>query len=303
MEQLESEYPDVIFIYMTDTCDSSGSTGYNRFLRNEQIRKYCRENNKVLFDFADLESWSADGSHQNTYSYGGISNIPLIHSDWESGIYYDDGHINEAACTMKAKAMWWLLARIAGWDGSPGTTDGDADGIADITDNCPGMYNSSQFDADGDGLGDVCDDCLDLDNDGVCGDVDNCIGTPNPGQDDADNDGIGNACDNYLDVDADGTSDGVDTTDKDDDSDGVTNENDECLYTPSGEVVYPSNGCSIDQLVPCEGPKDKTESWRNPRKYMSALKKELRKFVRKGLITTSEKDDIIREKSVSSCGR
>ena len=198
MEQLESEYPDVIFIYMTDTCDKSGSSGYNRFLRNEQIRKYCRENNKVLFDFADLESWSADGSHQNTYSYGGTSNIPLIHSDWESGSYYDDGHINEAACTMKAKAMWWLLARIAGWDGSPGTTDGDEDGIADITDNCPGMYNSSQFDADGDGLGDVCDDCLDLDNDSVCGDVDNCIGTPNPGQDDADNDGIGDACIPFL---------------------------------------------------------------------------------------------------------
>jgi len=116
MEQLESEYPDVIFIYMTDTCDKSGSSGYNRFLRNEQIREYCRENNKVLFDFAGLESWSSDGSHQNTYSYGGTS-IPLIHSDWESGTYYDDGHINEAECTMKAKAMWWLLARIAGWDG------------------------------------------------------------------------------------------------------------------------------------------------------------------------------------------
>lgn len=117
METLEAEYPDVTFIYMTDTADSTGDTGYNRWLRNEQIRAYCRTNNKVLFDFADLETWSADGTVQNTYYHSTSGqNIPYWHSDWRSDPYYSDGHINEAACTMKAKAMWWLLARVAGWD-------------------------------------------------------------------------------------------------------------------------------------------------------------------------------------------
>ena len=115
IETLKNEYPEVTFIYITDTCDKSGSPGYNRWLRNELIRQYCKDNHKVLFDFADLESWSANGTEQNTYFYNG-QNIPLWHEDWTKGDYYNDGHINEAACTMKAKAMWWLQARIAEWN-------------------------------------------------------------------------------------------------------------------------------------------------------------------------------------------
>ena len=117
METLEAEYPDVTFVYMTDTCDSSGDTGYNRWLRNEQIRQYCIDNNKVLFDFGELETWAADGTEQNMYYHSASGQyIPYWHNDWRSDPFYSDGHINEAACTMKAKAMWWLLARIAGWN-------------------------------------------------------------------------------------------------------------------------------------------------------------------------------------------
>jgi hypothetical protein len=38
-----------------------------------------------------------------------------------------------------------------------GTTDTDADGVADAADNCPDMCNTGQQDADADGIGDVCD--------------------------------------------------------------------------------------------------------------------------------------------------
>jgi len=149
METLEAEYPDVTFVYMTDTCDSTGSTGYNRWQRNQQIRAYCQANNKVLFDFADLESWSSDGTTQSTYSYSGYD-VPTWHSDWTSDPYYNDGHINEAACTMKAKAMWWLLARLAGWnaDGAPvanfsGTpTTGTAPLEVSFTDSSTGEIDS-----------------------------------------------------------------------------------------------------------------------------------------------------------------
>ena len=120
METLEAEYPEVTFIYMTDTCDTTGDTGYNRWLRNEQIRQYCIEKDKVLFDFADLEAWSADGTEQSTYFHEGSGlNIPYWHEDWSTGQQNEFGHINEAGTVMKAKAMWWLLARIAGWDGQP----------------------------------------------------------------------------------------------------------------------------------------------------------------------------------------
>ena len=35
--------------------------------------------------------------------------------------------------------------------------DGDGDGIADETDNCPSVENADQADGDNDGLGDACD--------------------------------------------------------------------------------------------------------------------------------------------------
>jgi len=60
MSQLESDYPSVKFVYMTGHLDGSGEDG-NLNIRNEQIRKFCIENNKVLYDFADIESYDPDG--------------------------------------------------------------------------------------------------------------------------------------------------------------------------------------------------------------------------------------------------
>jgi len=37
-------------------------------------------------------------------------------------------------------------------------SDGDDDGIPDLVDNCPDVYNPDQADSDGDGIGDACDD-------------------------------------------------------------------------------------------------------------------------------------------------
>lgn len=41
-------------------------------------------------------------------------------------------------------------------DAAPGT-DEDGDGVANTTDNCPGVFNPLQSDGDGDGVGDACD--------------------------------------------------------------------------------------------------------------------------------------------------
>jgi hypothetical protein len=109
MEILEAEYPDVTFIYMTDAADRSGDE--NRYARNEQVREYCQTHNKVLFDFGEMETWSSGGDIQN--SSGGV---PYWHDDWSTGESSDYGHINQAGTVMKAKAMWWLFARLAGWN-------------------------------------------------------------------------------------------------------------------------------------------------------------------------------------------
>jgi parallel beta-helix repeat protein len=63
--------------------------------------------------------------------------------------------------------------------------DVDSDGVPNVSDNCPAVYNPSQADGDGDGVGDACD---------------NCPSVPNPGQADEDGDGIGDACSHTTDI-------------------------------------------------------------------------------------------------------
>jgi len=71
LTMLEGEYPDVTFIYLTGNAQGTGSGGYNRLQRNNQIRDYCAANDKVLYDFADLDCWwfnpSTSSWEQNTY--------------------------------------------------------------------------------------------------------------------------------------------------------------------------------------------------------------------------------------------
>jgi hypothetical protein len=79
MNGLEKDYPDVRFVYMTGHLDGGGLDG-NLHIRNEQIRDYCKENNKILYDFADIETYDPDGTY-----YG--DKIP------NDGCYYDtDGN-------------------------------------------------------------------------------------------------------------------------------------------------------------------------------------------------------------------
>ncbi len=60
MNQLAIAYPNVTFIYMTGHLDGTGPAG-ELYRGNNQIRNYCATNNKILFDFADIESFDPDG--------------------------------------------------------------------------------------------------------------------------------------------------------------------------------------------------------------------------------------------------
>jgi len=114
MALLESDNPEVTFVYMTGNAQTTGSDGYNRYLRNNQIRDYCLAHDKVLFDFADLDCWY--NGEQATYQYGGHT-VPVEHPQYNGN---EAGHTTYESCEQKGRAVWWMMARLAEWD--PGIT-------------------------------------------------------------------------------------------------------------------------------------------------------------------------------------
>lgn len=118
MSTLEAEYPSVTFVYMTGNAQSTGSDGYNRYMRNQQVRQFCQNNDRVLYDFADLDSWWQDPStsqwEQNTYSWSGTS-VPVEHPEFNGD---EAGHTTYGSCRQKGRAVWWMLAVVNGWDGN-----------------------------------------------------------------------------------------------------------------------------------------------------------------------------------------
>jgi hypothetical protein len=87
----------------------------------------------------------------------------------------------------------------------------------------------------------------------------------------------------------------------DTDGDGVLDQDDECPDTASGAVVD-EHGCSIEQLVPCEGPRTGGE-WKNHGEYVSAVVRVVRRFLTQGMITEQQAGDIVRAAAQSDCGK
>jgi hypothetical protein len=80
------------------------------------------------------------------------------------------------------------------------------------------------------------------------------------------------------------------------DADGVPDSQDQCPGTPPGAIVN-AEGCSIEQLVPCNGP------WKNHGEYVSTLVHVTQAFERDGLITQDQQEDIVSSGARSNCGK
>ncbi len=132
MNGLETDYPDVKFVYMTGHLDGSGLTG-NLHIRNNQIREYCTANGKILYDFADIETYDPDGTYfgdkipNDACAYDTDANgtrdgnwaIEWQNSHTEGVDWYNcsSAHSQPLNANLKAYAAWWLWARLAGWPG------------------------------------------------------------------------------------------------------------------------------------------------------------------------------------------
>jgi hypothetical protein len=116
--------PDIVFIYSTGTVDPGpqgdqhiGEWGYQRFLKNEYLRNWVRNNGGYLFDYADILNHNSAGEPFFTAWDGHL--YRTIHPDNIGNYTGSEGttaHIGQEGTLMLGKALWVLLAKAKGWE-------------------------------------------------------------------------------------------------------------------------------------------------------------------------------------------
>lgn len=126
MVQLEADYPDVQFVYMTGHVDIWRDA--DNKAANQMIRDFCLNNNKILYDFADIERYDPDGTYFEyvndncDYYDAGFNRLGNWATEWQNShvegvdwYHCSSAHSEPLNANRKAYAAWWLWARIAGW--------------------------------------------------------------------------------------------------------------------------------------------------------------------------------------------
>jgi len=112
MEALEASHPGKRFVYWTmGLARIVGTPDSQSF--NQQMRTYASQHNKILMDIADITSHRPNGSACYTAPGSGIEIICDEYTDENEG-----GHLNALGMQVMSKAMWVLMARMAGWSGN-----------------------------------------------------------------------------------------------------------------------------------------------------------------------------------------
>lgn len=110
MIRLETMYPDTIFVYFTIpyfTEDRHSNSNSISNVFNNELRSWIAEqDNKVLFDIADLEAWSPEDIHQ-TFTQNGVTYETLY-----NGFTNDGVHLDATASQRVAIGLYSLFGKI-----------------------------------------------------------------------------------------------------------------------------------------------------------------------------------------------
>lgn len=124
MAHLEELYPNVIFVYMTGHLDHWDDA--NNKAANQMVRDYCIQNDKILYDFADIESYNPDNSYfqyagddcsyySSTGTYLGNWAVEWRADHTENIDWYNcsSAHSDSLNANQKAYAAWHLFSEVS----------------------------------------------------------------------------------------------------------------------------------------------------------------------------------------------
>jgi hypothetical protein len=129
MTNLEAAFPQTAFVYATMPLDTSeGSDNYLRNVYNDGLRGWCRTNNRILFDIADVEAHDTSGT-LCTFTYNGRTCQKLF-----AGYTDDGGHLNLLGRPLVARGYYAVAAALLAADRD---NDGLSDGRELVAGTCP----------------------------------------------------------------------------------------------------------------------------------------------------------------------
>ncbi len=107
---LEDQYPNKTFIYWTSSLSRLIGTADSQSF-NDQMRTWAAQEGKILFDVADIESYTPE--NQPCRNDQGYEILCKRYTTETNG-----GHLGSVSAgkIRIAKAMWVMLAQIAGWN-------------------------------------------------------------------------------------------------------------------------------------------------------------------------------------------